>query len=311
MPLKLFYPAFLLILPLLLEAGEPSAFGAGDLNSQNPYGLTSTEKNILKNKEILNSVKQQSDAQNRQIESLRERIDGLQTIIEGLTEKSQSNKVELSRMLDSQETLQMSEKERLKFLEDSVRANEQNILKLKTLMDEFSVMIDTVNSNYVTKDDYNKLVNDVNNFKILIGKELGSIGKKAASAYGGSDPYANISSRNLAKSAQKNYKRLRFSKAIPEYEELIRRKHKPAYAHYMIGEMWHYRKKYDKAISYYKASAAIYDKASYMPVLLLHTADSMEKIRDYKNAKAFFQAVILKYPDSKEAISAQEHLADL
>ncbi len=294
--------------PLLLEAGEPSAFGAGDLDSPNPYGLTSAEKNILRNKEILNAVKQQSDSQSRQIESLRERIDGLQTIIEGLTEKSQSNKIELSKMLDSQEMLQMDKQERLKLLEDSVRANEQNIIKIKTLIEELSGMIDAVNSNYVTKDDYNRLVNDVNDFKVLVGKELKSIGKKAASVSAGSDPYANVSSRTLAKRAQENYKRLYFSKAIPQYEELIRRKYKPAYAHYMIGEMWHYRKKYNKAISYYKASASLYDKASYMPKLLLHTAESMEKTGDYENAKVFYQAVTLKYPDSKEAGSAQQQL---
>jgi len=258
--------------------------------------------------EILNSVKQQSDSQSRQIESLRSRIDGLQTILEGLTEKSQNNKIELSKMLSAQETLQMSEQERLKLMEESVRANEQNILKLKTLMDELSVMIDTLNSNYVTKDDYNRLVNDVNDFKVLVGKELKNIGRKATSTAGSSDPYANMNSRTLAKLAFENYNKLYFSKAIPQYEELIRRKHKPAYAHYMIGEMWHYRKKYDKAISYYKASAALYDKASYMPTLLLHTAESMEKTGDYENAKAFYQAVVLKYPDSKEAKSAQQRL---
>jgi len=301
----------ILFFPLLLEAAEPSAFGAGDLNSANPYGLTPSEKSILKNKEILNSVKQQSDSQSRQIESLRSRIDGLQTILEGLTEKSQNNKIELSKMLSAQETLQMSEQERLKLMEESVRANEQNILKLKTLMDELSVMIDTLNSNYVTKDDYNRLVNDVNDFKVLVGKELKNIGRKATSTAGSSDPYANMNSRTLAKLAFENYNKLYFSKAIPQYEELIRRKHKPAYAHYMIGEMWHYRKKYDKAISYYKASAALYDKASYMPTLLLHTAESMENTGDYENAKAFYQAVVLKYPDSKEAKSAQQRLDNL
>ncbi|OQX57001.1 MAG: hypothetical protein B5M52_08235 [Helicobacteraceae bacterium 4484_230] len=265
-------------------------------------------KAIVMSGEILNSVKQQSDSQSRQIESLRSRIDGLQTILEGLTEKSQNNKIELSKMLSAQETLQMSEQERLKLMEESVRANEQNILKLKTLMDELSVMIDTLNSNYVTKDDYNRLVNDVNDFKVLVGKELKNIGRKATSTAGSSDPYANMNSRTLAKLAFENYNKLYFSKAIPQYEELIRRKHKPAYAHYMIGEMWHYRKKYDKAISYYKASAALYDKASYMPTLLLHTAESMEKTGDYENAKAFYQAVVLKYPDSKEAKSAQQRL---
>ena len=41
------------ILPHYLTAAEPSAFGAGDLNNPNPYGLTSTEATILETKKIL------------------------------------------------------------------------------------------------------------------------------------------------------------------------------------------------------------------------------------------------------------------
>lgn len=37
-------------LPILLSAAEPSAFGAGDLSNENPYGLTSNEKVILDTK---------------------------------------------------------------------------------------------------------------------------------------------------------------------------------------------------------------------------------------------------------------------
>jgi hypothetical protein len=40
-----------------LGAAEPSAFGAGNLDSPAPYGLTPSEKHILKNKEMLDTVK--------------------------------------------------------------------------------------------------------------------------------------------------------------------------------------------------------------------------------------------------------------
>jgi len=44
---------FLLLLPLLsIYANEPSAFGAGDLTVDNPYGLTSSEKVLLETKKI-------------------------------------------------------------------------------------------------------------------------------------------------------------------------------------------------------------------------------------------------------------------
>ncbi len=304
-----------LILPFCLSAQEPSAFGAGDLDSPEPYGLTSSEKTILKNKNIIKTVEKQAHSQGTKIDSLRERMDGLQTILEGLMDKSQSNKVELNRMLSSNESDEMTAQEReasttarLNQFEESIKANEQNILNFKTVMDEFSMILDGINSNYVSKAEYNVLVNDVNSFKMLVGKELKSISKKSVSSSSGGDPYTGVSSRDLAKRALANYKRKHFSKAIPEYEELIRRKHKPAFAHYMIAEMWYYRKKYDQAISYFKASASLYDQASYMPTLLLHSGVAMKYTGDTENAQAFLQAVVLKYPESSEALSAQEQL---
>ena len=305
----------LMSLPLLLLAAEPSAFGAGNMDSPNPYGLTSSEKNILKNKKLLKSMEKQAKSQNSQIDSLRERLDGLQTILEGLMQKSQSNKIELSRVLSTQESDQLTQDQelaqtqiRLRNMEESVKVNEENILKFKTLMNEFSGMLDTLNSDYVSKQEYNVLVSDVNEFKLLVGKEFKNIGKKTVASSGGDDSFESLSSSKLAKRAKMNYDRKHFSKAIPEYEELIRRKHKPAFANYMIAEMWYYRQNYDKAIAYFKESASLYDKASYMPILLLHSGVAMKKVGDPDNARAFLQAVLLKYPDSSEAISAQKQL---
>ena len=51
----------------------------------------------------------------------------------------------------------------------------------------------------------------------------------------------------------------------------------------MIGQMKFKRKNYADAISFYKKSAALYSKASYMPELMLNTAISMDKTGDKKN----------------------------
>ena len=79
----------------------------------------------------------------------------------------------------------------------------------------------------------------------------------------------------------------------------------------MIGQMKFKRKNYSEAISYYKKSAALYSKASYMPDLMLNTAISMEKTKDKKNARAFYNGVIAKYPDSSQAKSAKKHLQSM
>jgi len=69
------------VLPIISLAAEPSAFGAGDLTSSNPYGLTSNEKVILDTKKRLQTVSVKSNNQANELDSLRERIDGLQSVI--------------------------------------------------------------------------------------------------------------------------------------------------------------------------------------------------------------------------------------
>ena len=77
----------------------------------------------------------------------------------------------------------------------------------------------------------------------------------------------------------------------------------------MVGEINYYRKNYADAIAYFKKSATLYSKASYMPVLMLHTAISMDETGDINNAKTFYNAVITKYPDSKSAGLASSKLS--
>ena len=92
------------------------------------------------------------------------------------------------------------------------------------------------------------------------------------------------------------------------YEYLIEKNYKPAYAHYMIGVMNYRRKNYANAIAYFKESAKLYSKASYMPTLLLHTAVAMKRTGDKQNAQKFFKVLMKKYPSSAEAKSAKKYI---
>ncbi len=296
----------LLITPFALFASEPSAFGAGNLESDTPYGLTASEKSILKNKEKLNSIQRSTRAHEGEVQSLRERLDGLQTIVEGMNEKSHKNRVELNKFIDSYRSEELERDD----LARVVQANEENIVKLQTVLTEFSKMIDTINANYVSKEEYNALVKDVNAFKSEVSKALKSVGS-SKSAAGSSSPFKGMSKAQVAKKAREYYDKEYYTKAIEHYEYLIEQNYKPARAYYMIGEMWYYRKSYEKAISYFKESAKRYDKASYMPTLLLHTAVSMDKTGDKENARAFYNALIAKYPDTTMAAEAQKRVGKL
>lgn len=293
------------IIPFSLFASEPSAFGAGNLESESPYGLTPNEKIILKTKEKLNSIQKSTRAHESEVLSLRERLDGLQTIVEGMNEKSHTNRVELNKLLDTYRSDELEKDELVRL----VQSNEESISKLKTVLTEFSTMIDTINANYVSKEEYNALVKDVNAFKSEVSKALKSVGSSKSRA--DSSPFKGMSKAQVAKKAREYYDKEYYTKAIAHYEYLIEKNYKPARAHYMIGEMWYYRKSYTKAISYFKESARIYDKASYMPTLLLHSAVSMEKTGDKENARAFYNALIAKYPDTKMAADAQKRVGKL
>jgi TolA-binding protein len=289
---------FLLTAPILSLASEPSAFGAGDLTSSQPYGLTSNEKVILETKQKLKKVAQKSNYQENKLDSLRERIDGLQSIVESLSRKAHNNKISLQKLATKNEQGLQNSNAYEERLAQQIQDNSVKIETLKEAVKELSKVVDDINLHYVTKEEYNTLVHDVNDFKALVAKELQSSSKKTSS----------LSGAELAKQAKSYYDKRYYTKAIAAYEELIRRNYRPAYAHYMIGEMYYKRKDYGKAISFYKKSSKLYSKASYMPRLMYHTAIAMNKTGDKEHAKLFFKALVKKYPNSPEAKEAKKYI---
>ena len=302
---SLIVTSLLTFLPLTLISAEPSAFSAGNLNNPNPYGLTSSEKALLENKKNLRKVVVKSNNQANEVDSLRERIDGLQTVLESLSRKTQDNKISLKKLhiKNSQESNSSNEFD--KRLSEFTQINKDEIDKLKLIISELSNLINTINSEYVIRKEFNDLVKDVNRFKDLVSAELKGKSTQKKS---------NIETKEafeVANDAQKLYDKKYYTKAIEAYNYLIIKKYKPARAHYMIGEMNYKRKNYAEAISYFKKSASLYSKASYMPSLMLHTAISMDKTGDKKNAKAFYSGVVKKYPDTQYAIEASKKLSVL
>ncbi len=281
-------------------AAEPSAFGAGDLTSPKPYGLTQNEKVILQTKDTLKKVAIHTKSQASELDSLRERIDGIQSVVENLSIKSHNNKINLQKFKEENKASIENIHELQSRLGENIQKNTQEIEKLQVMILELSKVVDKINAEYVSKDEFNALVNDINNFKSIVAKEMKS--KKT------STKSSKVSSAKLYNQAKAYFDKKYYTKAIQNYEELIKRNYKPAYAHYMIGEMNFRRKNYAEAISYFKKSASLYDKASYMPTLMLHTAIAMDKTGDKEHAKVFFNAIVAKYPNSKEANEAKKYL---
>ncbi|SFV75000.1 TPR repeat containing exported protein; Putative periplasmic protein contains a protein prenylyltransferase domain [hydrothermal vent metagenome] len=313
---------FFLIPVFLIAREEPSAFGAGDLSSDDPYGLTHEEKVILETKKTLSKVAMKTSTQESVIDSLKERVDGLQSVVENLNLQSHQNKVNLYK-LDKQTSQEFRNSEkyaqalsqklqdndaRFAQLQTKVVQNAEDIKRIKLAISELSKVLDMINARYVSKDDYNQLANDVNQFKKLVLNEF----KKLKLQTVRKNPFQNMSNGKVETRAERYVRKKQYAKAIEAYQYLIKKHYRPAHSHYMLGEIYFKQRDYANAISYFKKSASLYKKAHYSPKLLatlvLHTAIAMEKTHDNKNAQLFFQAVISKYPNSKEAKEAKKHL---
>jgi len=299
---SLFLASLAISLPFTLLGAEPSAFGAGNINNPNPYGLTSSEKALLQNKKNLRKVVVKTNNQANEVDSLRERIDGIQSIVESISVASRKNKLSIKNLNKKNDEDLKNSNEFDKRFSETVEVNTKDIEKINLMLLEMSKLVDKINTTYVTKNEFNRLVNDFNKFKTLVTKEFrnGVKPKKTKLDL--------IQNADIATKAKAYYDKQYYTKALEYYQHLIKNKYKPARAHYMVGEIYYYRKDYANAIAYYKKSASLYSKASYMPVLMVHTAISMDKTNDKKNAKTFYNAVITKYPKSSAAKIAAKRL---
>jgi len=252
----------------LLYSDEPSAYGAGDIDSPNPYGLTRTERDVLANRRAVQELKNRvAEQQNR--------IDGLISIIDGLNKKV------------------ISLKEELKNNSELIRKiGDDN--KTYSMLLELGQMVDQINNNYVTREDLKQLLS-------------GTVQRRddtISSPQGGNvDDISTIYRKGVQLFGQRSY-----NSAKEKFEEALARNYKKASSSYYLGEIAYYTKNYPEAIKYYKQSASLYDSASYMPILYLHTAISLARDGQKEQARNFFQFVIDSYPNTKAANIAKKNL---
>jgi len=290
-----------LLLPFSLYA-EKSAFGAGDLDNPSPYGLTKAEKHILDNKETISDIEGTVRKNRTRITNVEESLSGIKSIVEGMNETGRDDKLSLQSLKNEMRGMKESSSQMSQRIDDLIVNHDENIKQLKTVMGELSSLIDMINSTYVSKDEYNALVKEINSFKLSVSKQLKQIARH------GANPLDNKSNAQVEKDADKLFKKKKYADAIDHFEHLITKKYKPAKSHYYIGESYFQLNEYKNAIAYFKESAKLYSKAKYMPKLMLHTAMAFTKTKDEEHAQQFLQAVIAKYPNSSEAKKAKKLL---
>jgi TolA-binding protein len=99
-----------------------------------------------------------------------------------------------------------------------------------------------------------------------------------------------------------------YNAAKEHFQEALSQNYKPAASNYYLGEASYYTHNYKDAVAYYKRSASLYDHASYMGVLYLHTAISLDQTGEKEQSQAFYQHVIDNYPNEKVASIAKSRM---
>ncbi|MCG3703870.1 hypothetical protein PJV89_07280 [Aliarcobacter butzleri] len=310
------YLPLLLVVTSLTVAEEVSVYG----DSNASYNLTSTEKHILKTQTSVSNLSSKLDEINSLVNSINSRLNGLESTYEGDSARLNSKLNELQRNGVSSD---------LGSNNDST-ANQSDLNALKAAITKLTALVNKINSEYVSSTELEKNMQqfvtreEFEAVKKAMGVKTSSVAPtkttetKSASIDDSSSSTVSIGEvktaedkAKLMSEAKKDYDAKAYTTAIPKYEKLIEVNYKPAENNFYLGEMWYKRKKYDTAISHFKKSAMLNDKAAYMPTLLLHSAISFENVKDKENAKSFYGTLIELYPNSSEAKEAKTKLSKL
>ncbi|MGM0533287.1 MAG: tetratricopeptide repeat protein [Campylobacterota bacterium] len=293
-----------LLLPLLLSANEPSAFDAGNLDIENPYGLTQSEKQILQNKKNLADVNDRLDDMDVKLNSLQrsiqkqsEQIEGLVSVVEGVNQGNFEKLSSLEKEVSSVEQNNTALHRQLQTAQSNQESLQKSAQQLKGAVVEINDILATINKEYVDKERFRKLE-----------QAFFELEKAAASEtvedFGG-DNWATY------EQMKKLFDEGKLDEAQKRAQYLVKENYKKATANFYLGQVYYAKKEYEDAVYYYKESWSIYDGSEFMPTLLLKTAQALHKLGRDSEAKNFFTAVLDKYPESDEAKQANQQVKEL
>lgn len=260
---------WMMLLSTVVLFAEPSVYGFGTDESDDSGSFSQQESSAS-----VASLKQQIAQQN-------ERIDGLTTIIEGLS--ASVNELQLAK---NDTTAQ--------------GGDTQNDALLKKL----AGMIDDINQNYVSKQELQQSLgksHTVPTTEKPVKRSQSSVNEELDSQ----------NSATLYNEGVRHFVKKEYTEAQKRFLLTDSKGYKPAASNYYLGEVSYYTNKYEDAIFYFKKSAGLHDKATYIDTLLLHAAISLEKTGDKGQAKIFYENIIQNYEGKKTAQIAKQKLSKL
>ncbi len=279
----------LFFLPLILLASDVNPFGAGNINSNTPYGLTPDEKAIVANKKAISQLQYETYEINSSLNTLKLRMSSYDEIINGklasfntiLSELGQNKKNYLilkNQILDMNETVNN--------LQNKINSIEKEILTIKQTL---GAVIDTQNKNMIY------IKNAITDIYSQLKKMKKPLDVKVAFDKGRNLFFAN-----------------KLNQAKEYFLYSLSKRYLPATSAYYLGEIAFKNNNYKEALGYYKKSINLYPKkTSFTSRLLYHTAVSFEKLGNKKTAKLTLNKLISDFPNSKYANLAKKELEKL
>ena len=298
------------LLPIAALSSEPSAFGSSDFSSgtssSSSYSNTVSvsDKKPQNNQRTATINESISSSSKADLSNVSEQYEGMRSVMDSYATK-------IAKQDEKMRQLEEENKKLREYVEESRKIQIENQDKIKVVVGELGTLIDSINKNYVPKDKFDQLANEVRGGKGASSKATTApeTTKKDATKETAPAPSKVISAKELStkdsatlmKEADEYYDKKSYTEAQALYNELLNRNYKPAKVNFNLGEISFSQKSYTTAIEHYKSSIALFDKAAYTPTLLYHTGASFEKLGKTKEAQGFYNALKESYPDSPEA----------
>ncbi len=298
-------------------AKEPSAFMAGDLSVDKPYGLTKSEEQIYQNRQDIKKINQEVSELstklynlNNSLTELKDSFDGYKSLYEGENRKireSISNTPNHSGDILSLEKHVIELNATFSNIESSNKINFQNIEKnsqdIKKAIASLTTLLDGINKDYVSRAEFEA-------FKKELFSQLGvSSGQQNTKST--STSLENSDINTLFSDGVKFFKEKNYKEAEVRFKMAVNKNHKPAQSTFYLGEIAYYQKKYEDALAFFKNSVSLNDKAEYMPTLLVHSGISSEKLNDIESAKMFYNILIKNFPNTDATNIAKQNLSKI
>ena len=278
---------FILISSLFVTSlvAEDSVFLSNSVESMTSLekATYNNSKQLQKQKSSIGSLKYKTNTLDDKLESLSASINLFTNSISDVKTSLNSNKKD--------ETLPI----RIGAIENKFNDLNKTNQKLNKLIVEITSIIDSINSSYVSKEQFEIAYKKLEERMFKLENQDIKYSFKSNNA-------------ELMKEALSLYKQKKYTLAKMQFKELVSRHYKPAKSNYYIGEINYYQKLYSEAIISFKTSFKLYSKSSYIPTLLLHTGKSLLKLSQKQEAKKFFSILTANYATTKEAKEAKKYL---